>query len=212
MTRVVVVEDHPLYRAAVVALVDGLAGFEVVGTYGDAEAALAGDDRADVVVLDLALPGMDGVEAIGRFRQRDAPPAVLVLTMSEEPAVLGSALRAGARGYVVKGSEPEDIERALRGVARGQAVFGEQVAAAVLAHAARRTPQTAHERFPMLSSRELEVLDLVAAGLSNGEIAAELFVTAKTARNHVSNVLGKLGSTTRADAIARGRDAGLGRR
>jgi DNA-binding NarL/FixJ family response regulator len=212
VTRVVVVEDHPLYRAAVVALVDGLAGFEVVGAYGDAEAALAGGERADVVVLDLALPGMDGVEAIGRFQQGEPAPAVLVLTMSEEPAVLGSALRAGARGYVVKGSEPEDIERALRGVARGQAVFGEQVAAAVLAHAARRTPQAAHERFPMLSSRELEVLDLVAAGLSNGEIAAELFVTVKTARNHVSNVLGKLGSTTRADAIARGRDAGLGRR
>ena len=212
MTRVVVIEDHPLYRTAVAALVDGITGFEVVGAYGDAEAALKVDDRADVVVLDLGLPGMDGVEAIGRLRERAPAPAVLVLTMTEEPAVLGSALRAGAQGYVVKGSEPEDIERALRGVARGQAVFGEQVAAAVLARAARRTPSSAHQRFPMLSAREIEVLDLIAAGRSNGEIAAELFVTAKTARNHVSNVLAKLGAATRAEAIARGRDAGLGRR
>lgn len=212
MTRVVVIEDHPLYRAAVVALVDGITGFVVVGAYGAAEAALEVDDRADVVVLDLGLPGMDGVEAIRRLRDREPAPAVLVLTMSEEPAVLASALRAGAQGYVVKGSEPEDIERALRGVARGQAVFGEQVAAAVLAQAARRTPHTGHQRFPMLSAREIEVLDLIAAGRSNGEIAAELFVTAKTARNHVSNVLGKLGAAARAEAIARGREAGLGRR
>ena len=211
MTRVTVIEDHPLYRAAVASLVDGMTGFEVVGAYGDAEAALAADDDADVVVLDLGLPGMDGVEAIGRLRDRDTAPAVLVLTMSEEPAVLGSALRAGAQGYVVKGSEPEDIERALRGVARGQAVFGEQVAAAVLAHAGRRTPQTAQRHFPALTARELEVLDLIAAGRSNSQIAAELFVTPKTARNHVSNVLAKLGTATRAEAIARAIDAGLGR-
>ena len=211
MTRVVVIEDHPLYRTAVTALVAGMPGFEVVGAYGDAEAALEAGDDADVVVLDLGLPGMGGVEGIARLRERDPAPAVLVLTMSEEPAVLASALRAGAQGYVVKGSEPEDIERALQGVTRGQAVFGEQVAAALLAQAARRTTPTAHHEFPMLSAREIEVLDLVAAGRSNAEIAAQLFVTPKTARNHVSNLLTKLGAATRAQAIARGRDAGLGR-
>lgn len=212
MTRVAVIEDHPLYRAAVVALVDGMSGFEMVGAYGAAEAALAVEDQADVVILDLGLPGMDGVQAIGRLRQRSPAPAVLVLTMSEEPAVLGSALRAGAQGYVVKGSEPSDIERALRGVARGQAVFGEEVVPAVLAHAAHRISHAVHESFPMLTAREVEVLDLIAAGCTNAEIAAELVVAAKTARNHVSNVIAKLGVSTRAAAIARGRDAGLGTR
>jgi DNA-binding NarL/FixJ family response regulator len=210
--RVLVVEDHPLYRAAVVALVDGAAGFAVVGAFGDADTALAAaaDDPPDVVVLDLALPGTDGISALGRFSLLTPRPSVLVLTMSEDPAVLAAAVRAGARGYVVKGAEPEDIALALRAVARGQVVFGSQVASAVLAQASRRSPTGPAAAFPGLSTRELDVLDLLSRGRSNHEIASLLFLSPKTVRNHVSAVLGKIGVTTRAEAVAKARDKGFG--
>jgi DNA-binding NarL/FixJ family response regulator len=208
--RVLVVEDHPLYRQAVTSLVEGMDGWTVVGAYADAESALPHATSADLVVLDLGLPGVDGIEATGLFKSANAAIAILVLTMSEETPVLTAAVRAGASGYLVKGSEPEDIERALRAVARGQVVFGEQVAAAVLAQAGRRTTVAADSAFPMLSAREVEVLDLIAAGRSNAEIASSLFVSPKTAKNHVSSILTKLGCT-RTEAVARGRDAGLGR-
>ena len=210
--RVLVVEDHPLYRAAVVALVDGLIGFTVVGAYGDAERALAAaaTDPPDVVVLDLALPGIDGISALGLFRALDLEPSVLVLTMSEDPPVLAAAVRAGARGYVVKGAEPEDIALALQGVARGQVVFGSQVASAVLAQASGRSRTGPAAAFPGLTTRELDVLDLLARGQSNLEIASVLFLSPKTVRNHVSTVLGKMGVTTRAEAVAKARDKGFG--
>ena len=204
------VEDHPLYRQAVVSLVNGMSGWEVIGSHGDAESAVEQAVEADLIVLDLGLPGMDGLEAIRVCAAANPDAAVLVLTMSDEPAILAAAVRAGAQGYLVKGSEPDDIERALRSVAKGQAIFGEQVAAAVLEQAARRVPAASDAAFPSLTQREMEVLDLIAAGRSNAEIAAILFVSPKTARNHVSNVLTKLGGS-RAEAIARARDAGLGR-
>lgn len=212
MTRIVVVEDHPLYRDAVISLVRGLSGFEVVGSHADAESALAAaaEERPDVVVLDLALPGIDGITALSRFQSIDPKPAVLVLTMSEDPPVLAAALRAGARGYVVKGSEPDDIARALEGVAHGQVVFGQQIAMAALAQASGRAPSGPATAFPGLTAREVDVLSLLAQGRSNADIAALLFVSPKTARNHVSSILGKLGVTTRAEAVARARDAGFG--
>ncbi len=209
-TRVLVVEDHPLYRSALVALIGSMVDWEVVGEHADAESALAETAVADVVLLDLGLPGMAGLTAISRMKEVRPDCAFLVLTMSDEPAMLTAAVRAGAKGYLVKGAEPEDIERALRGVARGQAVFGEQVASALLTQAARRAPEAGLAAFPMLTAREVEVLDLVAAGRTNTEIAEALFVTPKTARNHVSAVLAKLGVASRTEAAARGRDAGLG--
>ena len=210
--RVMVVEDHPLYRAAVVTLIDGLAGFEVVSAHGDADTALAASAPTppDVVVLDLALPGTDGITALGSFSSLAPTPAVLVLTMSEDPPVLAAAVRAGARGYVVKGSEPEDIARALQAVARGQVVFGSQVAGALLAQASGRAHTGPAAAFPELTTREVDVLDLVARGRSNDEIATTLFLSPKTVRNHVSAVLGKLGVSTRAEAVATARDKGFG--
>lgn len=208
--RVLVVEDHPLYRQAVTSLVEGMVDWQVIGSYADAESALPFVADADLAVLDLGLPGVDGIEATGLFKAANPAISILVLTMSEDVAVLTAAVRAGASGYLVKGSEPEDIERALRSVARGQVVFGEQVAAVVLAQTARRSTSAASSAFPMLSSREVEVLDLIAAGRSNAEIAAALVVSPKTAKNHVSSILTKLGCT-RPEAVARARDAGLGR-
>lgn len=208
--RVLVVEDHPLYRQAVASLVDAMDGWQVIGAYADAEGALPHAQETDVVVLDLGLPGVDGIEATRLLKASNPEVAILVLTMSHETPLLTAAVRAGAQGYLVKGSEPQDIERALRAVVRGQVVFGDQVAAAVLAQAGRRTTVAADSPFPMLSGREVEVLDLIAAGKSNAEIASTLVVSPKTAKNHVSNILAKLGCT-RPEAVARARDAGLGR-
>ena len=207
MTRVLVVEDHPLYRQAVVRLVEGITGWEVVADVPDAESALPRAAEVDLVVLDLGLPGTDGLTAIRLLKRANPALAVVVLTMSEEPTALVAAVRAGAQGYLVKGSEPADIERALVAAARGQAVFGEQVAAALLSQASS-SPVAAP--FPGLSERETAVLDLMAAGRANAEIAEALFVSPKTARNQVSSILTKLGCT-RAEAIALARDAGLGR-
>jgi DNA-binding NarL/FixJ family response regulator len=207
MTRVVVVEDHPLYRQAVCRLVEGIEGWSVVGEYADAESALEQMADTELVVLDLGLPGMGGLAAVAQFKEANPSVIVVVLTMSEEPAAVAAAMRTGAQGYLVKGSEPEDIERALVSAARGQAVFGAQVASAALRQASSgRTPIT----FPQLTEREHDVLDLVAAGQSNQQIAAALFISPKTARNQVSRILTKLGCT-RSEVIARARDAGLGR-
>lgn len=206
MTRVLLVEDHPLYREAVGRLVAGIDGWTVVGSFAEAEPALEAAARADLVVLDLGLPGIDGLTAIRLFKRANPDLVVVVLTMSEEPTALGAAIRAGAQGYLVKGSEPDDIMRALIGASRGQVVFGEQVATAVLTQASSARPASP---FPGLTERETEILDRVAAGRSNGEIAEALFLSPKTVRNQVSSILTKLGCT-RPEAIARARDAGLG--
>lgn len=207
MTRVLVVEDHPLYRQAVVRLVDAIEGWEVVGAFGDADAALPAAAEADLAVLDLGLPGTDGLSAIRLMRRAHPDLVVVVLTMSEEPTAIVAAIRAGAQGYLVKGSEPDDIRRALVAAARGQAVFGEQVAPTVLRHA---SSSPLPSPFPELSERETAVLDLMAAGRSNTDIAETLFVSPKTVRNQVSSILTKL-RCTRPEVIARARDAGLGR-
>lgn len=210
LVRVLLIEDHPLYRRAVSALVDAMAGWQVVGSYAEAESALSDAIAADLAIVDLTLPGMDGIEAITRLRSARPELRIVVLTMSDETPLLVAALRVGAQGYLVKGSEPEDIERALRSVARGHVVFDGRVAAAVLDQAGRRTAVATTADFPLLTGREVEVLELIARGRSNSEIARSLFVSPKTVKNHVSNILTKL-SCTRAEAIARARDAGLGR-
>lgn len=208
LVRVLIIEDHPLYCRAIVALVSAMDGWEVVAACGDATSALQHAPAADVAVLDLGLPDMDGTTALRELL--DAAPSlrVLVLTMSEDPTALAAVLRHGAHGYLVKGAEPEDIERGLRAVARDQMVLDAALAAAAL-DPPPRSPAVVDLAFPMLTRREVEVLDLVADGRSNADIAAALVVSPKTARNHVSNVLSKLG-WTRNEAIARARDAGLG--
>lgn len=206
--RVLVVEDHPLYRQAITQLVTDMEGWEVVAACGDATTALAHAPGVDVVVLDLGLPDMDGTLALRALLDAAPSARVLVLTMSEDPTALAAAMRAGAHGYLVKGAEPEDIERGLRAVARNQMVL-EAGLAAHLVDTPRLPHATADLAFPMLTRREVQVLDLVASGLSNAQIADALVVSAKTARNHVSNVLTKLG-WTRSEAIARARSAGLG--
>lgn len=211
-TRVVVADDHPTFRRGLGALFESLDDVEVVGEAADGEAAvaLAAELMPDVVVMDLNMPGLNGVEATRRIVASNPSVAVLVLTMLDEDESVFAAMRAGARGYVVKGADTDDVLRALESVAHGDAVFGPAVASRVLAYLTRPLSARDPMLFPELSDREREVLELIARGLSNGEIARKLSVSPKTVRNHVSNVFTKLQVNDRAEAIVRARKAGLG--
>ncbi|MEK6462911.1 MULTISPECIES: response regulator transcription factor [Pseudonocardia] len=208
--RVLVVDDHPLFRAGLRGVVERMPDAEVAGEAADGDAALAAvaTTRPDLVVLDLYLPGPDGMTVTARLAERHPDVAVVVLTMLSDDGTVLAALRAGARGYLVKGSDEAEIAAAIRIVAAGGSVLGPAVADAALA--VHRGTAAAPETFPQLSAREREVLDRIAAGLPNPVIAAELHLSHQTVRNYVSSIFLKLGVADRAAAIVAARDAGLG--
>lgn len=212
--RVVVVDDHPLYREGLVIALSAMDGVEVVGEAGDGAQAVDVVCRRlpDVVVMDLHMPVVNGIDATRQITSAHPRVAVLVLTMLEGDDSVFAAMRAGARGYLLKGADRAEIARALQGVAHGEVVFSSGIAARVLAFFAAGPAATAAalDPFPSLTGREREILDLVARGLTNAEIARRLVVSDKTVRNHVSNVFAKLQVAGRAEAVARARDAGLG--
>ena len=209
--RVVLADDHPVVRAGLAALLSSLAGVEVVGvaTTGREAVREVVTHRPDVAVLDLQMPELDGFAATRELGRVAPDVPVLVLTMHEDDDSVFAAMRAGARGYLVKGAEQEEIERAIRGVAAGEAIFGPGVAQRVLGYFS--SPPATAEPFPELSGREREILDLLAAGLPNAAIATRLGVAPKTVANNVSAIFTKLQVADRAQAILRARDAGLGR-
>jgi len=210
--RVLIADDHPLFRDGLSALVDEGPDTELAGsaTTGTEAVDLAIATQPDVVVMDLHMPGLNGIEATRRIVADSPHVAVLVLTMFDDDDSIFSALRAGARGYLLKGADQEQIRAAIRAAANGEIIFGTQLAARMLAYftaGATAPPQV----FPQLTDREREVLDLVAQGRANAAIAAKLGLSQKTVRNHVSNILTKLQVADRAQAIVQARDAGLGR-
>lgn len=208
--RVVVADDHPVFREGLVTvLVDR--GIDVVAEAGSGEQALEAVARHDpqVVLMDLAMPGLGGVEATRRIAAEHPSTAVLVVTMNADDESVFAALKAGARGYLVKESPAADIARAVESVARGETVLGARVSGPVLA-AAVGAPRTAEQPFPQLTAREREVLQLVARGYDNARIGRHLGLSEKTVRNNVSVVLAKLPAATRAEAVALARDNGLG--
>lgn len=209
---VVIADDHPLVRAGLRALLSSLPEFEVLAEAATGEEAVraAGDHLPDVVVMDLQMPAMDGIEATRRIVSRYPSVGVLVLTMFEDDESVFSAMRAGARGYLLKGAGPDEVTRAIEAVASGQAIFGPAVAARVLRYFSGAPAQPEEVAFPELTPREREILDLVAAGSNNATIARRLSLSAKTVANHVSNILTKLQAADRAEAIIRARRAGLG--
>ena len=210
--RVALVDDHPVFRQGMAAVLDQLDGIEVVGEAGDGEQALAlvAEVQPAVVLMDLRMPGMGGLEATARLTDQSPDVAVLVLTMDEDDDSVFAALRAGARGYLLKESDGEVIQRAVLAVADGEAVFGAGVAHRVVSFFAAGAARASATPFPQLTDREREVLELLATGLDNASIARRLSLSPKTVRNRVSDVLGKLRVATRAEAVARARDAGLG--
>lgn len=205
---VVVVDDHPVFRLGMVALLSTLDGMEVVAQASSVAEALevvTGD--VDVVLMDLELGDGSGIDVTRTLCSRFPDVRILVVTMHEDEDSLLASIRAGARGYLVKGADPREVERAIRAVAHGDMIVGAAVAAkALTAVAAPRPPAV----FPELTDREREVLDLIARGHDNATISRRLVLSPKTVRNHVSNVLGKLGLPDRSAAIVRAREAGLG--
>jgi DNA-binding NarL/FixJ family response regulator len=177
---------------------------------GDEAVELAHKLEPDVILMDIKMPGLNGIEATREIQQASPQIGVLVLTMFEDDDSVFAAMRAGAKGYLLKDSGGEGVVHAIRAVASGEAVFGPGVAERMIGFfsAPRSAPQRA---FPQLTEREEEVLSLVAQGKSNREIARQLFVSLKTVRNHVSNILLKLQVADRAQAVIRARDAGMGR-
>lgn len=208
--RVVVADDHPVYREGLVTML-GDRGIEVVADVGSGEAAIAAaaEHRPDVVLMDLQMPGLGGVEATRRLLAADPSAAVLVVTMDSDDASVFAALKAGARGYLVKDASGPDIARAVETVARGESVLGARISGQVLA-AAVGAGTAAPQTFPQLTAREREVLELLARGYDNTRIGRHLGLTEKTVRNNVSVVLAKLPAATRAEAVALARDGGLG--
>lgn len=208
--RVVVADDHPVFREGLVTVLTDR-GLDVVAEAADGEQAVAAvaEHAPDVVLMDLVMPGLSGVEATRRVVAEHPTTAVLVVTMNDDDETVFAALKAGARGYLVKESPAADIARAVESVARGETVLGARVSATVLA-AAVGAGRLAAQPFPQLTSREREVLELVARGYDNARIGRHLSLSEKTVRNNVSTVLAKLPAATRAEAVAAARDAGLG--
>lgn len=211
--HVVVADDHPVFRDGLQLTLDDEADIDVVAAVADGAAAVDAvlGKAVDVVLMDLRMPGVGGIEATARIATQQPSTAIVVLTMSDDDDSVFAALRAGARGYLLKEADSDDILRAVRAVAAGEAVFGPRIADRVIAffsaaglRGASATP------FPQLTDREREVLDLVARGCDNMTIARRLFLSDKTVRNHVSACLTKLQVASRAEAVAMARDAGLG--
>jgi DNA-binding NarL/FixJ family response regulator len=208
--RVLIADDHPLVRQGLNAALAPLPDVEVVAeaTTGQAAVREAVLHRPDVVVMDLQMPELNGIEATRELARSVPSTAVLVLTMFDDDDSVFAAMRAGARGYVLKGAEAQEIARAIMAVAAGEAIFGPAVATRVLAYFA--TPPVTPTPFPELTAREREVLGLLAAGHTNHQIAHQLGLSGKTVANHLSAIFAKLQVADRTQAILRARDAGLG--
>ncbi|MFG1709668.1 response regulator [Nonomuraea sp. M3C6] len=211
MITVLLADDHPIVRSGLRALLGSIDGLTVIGDAAGGHEAVrqAVTHHPDVLVMDIQMPDLDGITATRQIT-RDAPQvAVLMLTMYHDDDSVFAAMRAGARGYLLKGAEQDEIVRAIRAVAAGEAIFGPGIAQRVLGFFS--APPPADVPFPQLTDRERDVLDLIAAGRPNGEISRRLGISPKTVANHISSIFTKLQVADRAEAIIRARDAGLGR-
>lgn len=209
--RVLIADDHPLFRDGMHGLLDSVPDTAVVGeaTTGDEAIDLAATLQPDVILMDLRMPGRNGFEATRAILQTSPHIGVLVVTMLDDDDSVFAALRAGARGYLLKGANQVETLVAIRAVAAGEAIFGPGIAQRLLGYFAGARPAAAR-RFPELTERETEILGLIARGRGNPEIAEQLSLSLKTVQNHVSNILSKLQVADRAQAVIRAREAGFG--
>lgn len=211
--RVLIADDHPLFREGMRGRLSRIDDIAVVGEAASGHEAveLARELKPHVVLMDIKMPGPSGIVATREIQRTSPQIRVLVLTMFEDDDSVFAAMRAGARGYLLKDSGEKEVVNAIRAVASGEAVFGPGVAERIMGFFSVPRPAAPRRAFPELTEREEEILSLVAQGKSNKEIAQRLFVSLKTVRNHVSNILLKLQVADRAQAVIRARDAGIGR-
>ncbi len=210
--RILIADDHPLFRDGMHGLLDTVPDTEVVGeaTSGEEVVSLAATLQPDVILMDIKMPGINGIAATREILATSPHIGILMVTMLEDDESVFAAMRAGARGYVLKGANQADILLAIRAVARGEIIFGPGIARRLLRFFSTIRPQAPQRVFPDLSERETELLALMAQGKSNQEIADQLDLSLKTVRNHVSNIFSKLQVADRSQAILRAREAGLG--
>ena len=213
--RVLIADDHPFFRDGLRVLLEATPDTELVGeaTDGNEVLALAKESKPDVILMDLRMPALGGIAATRKILEKAPETNILVVTMVEDDDSVFAAMRAGARGYLLKGADKDEMLLAIRAVARGEAVFGPGIARRLIRYFSSPTPassRTPRSIFPELTNREREILHLIAAGKNNQQIAKSLFLSLKTVRNYVSNIFTKLQVADRAQAIVRAREAGLG--
>ena len=210
--KTLVADDHQLFRDGLKALLDSTSDTEFIGeaATGEEAVALAARLKPDVILMDLQMPGVNGIEATQRIVARNPEVNILILTMFDDDQSVFAALQAGARGYVLKGVKHDEMLRAIRAVASGGAIFSPDIAQRMMAFFANIRPADSSRAFPELTIREREVLELLARDYSNADIARELVISPKTVRNHVSSILGKLQVADRRQAGSMARDAGMG--
>lgn len=211
--RTVVVDDHNLFREGLIALLNAAMETEVVGEAGTGQEAIAQAEAMtpDVILMDIMMPDMNGIEATRRILAAQPDIGIIMLTMLEDDDSLFAAMCAGARGYILKGADKKEVLQTVTAVARGQALFGPAIASRLTKFFQRgEQTETAVMPFPDLTDREREVLELIARGLNNQEIAQQMQITSKTVSNYISNIFNKLQVADRAQAIVKARDAGLG--
>jgi DNA-binding NarL/FixJ family response regulator len=211
--RILIADDHAVVREGLRAMLGSEIDMEVVGEAATGKEVVerAVELRPDVILMDIQMPDVNGIEATRRILESNPNAGVVVLTMFEDDDSVFSAMRSGARGYVLKGAPPSEILKVLRAVAEGEAHFGPEIARRLMNFFSAPKPASPVEAFPELTSREVEILDLIAQGHTNAKIAARLFVSPNTVRNHISHIFAKLQVADRAHAIVRAREAGLGR-
>jgi DNA-binding NarL/FixJ family response regulator len=210
--RILIADDHPLFRDGIRTLMAVVTDIELVGEAEDGQTAvvLAAQLQPDVVLMDIQMPALNGIDATRQITAASPHIAVLMVTMFDDDGSVFSAMRAGARGFILKGAKQEDLLRAIRAAGSGEAIFSPAIAARLIDFFAQSHPPRQAQIFPELSAREREILGLIAQGCKNPEIAERLVISPKTVRNHVSNILSKLHVADRAQAILKAREAGLG--
>lgn len=209
--RILIADDHPVFRFGMRALLETETDFEVVAeaSTGEQAVALTNQLRPDIVLMDITMPSINGVEATRQIVTQNPEIGVLIVTMLDDDSLL-PAMRAGARGYLLKGANGQETLRAIRAVANGEAIFSPSIAERLAELVNSPAPRDVESPFPELTPRELEVLTLISQGMTNAEIAERLTLSLKTVRNHVSNILNKLQVSDRLQAALRAREAGLG--
>lgn len=208
---ILIADDHTLFRDGLKALFGSVADTAVIGeaTTGAEAIQQAKKHQPDVILMDIQMPDLNGIEATRQIVQTSPHIGIIIVTMFEDDESLFAAMRAGARGYVLKGADQDEMLRAIRAVARGEALFGPAIASRLMTFF-KPSNSLAASAFPHLTEREIEILQLLAKGLNNQEIADKLVISTKTVRNHVSNIFSKLQVVDRVQAVIRARDAGLG--